>query len=110
MRFETTVGKHSTSCRVDHDDGRWMASCYITAERTLYNVMVCQDFRGQGVGKFMMREVMKLPQHPTNLTCAPFGAGCLTVDQTQSFYEKFGFVPVGQSSYGVPMQLAELGS
>lgn len=105
MKLETSESRYGIRVSITHDDGRPMARCYVALPcRTLLNVETYPSFTRQGVGKFMMQEVMKLPQHPTNLTCAPFGSHRLTMDQTQNFYERFGFVPVGKTSGGVPMQ------
>lgn len=109
MLLEISEGKYGVRVNVIREDGRYMGGCFVSIpNRTLYNVVTDHEFRRQGVGKFMMQGVMNLPQYPTNLTCVPFGDGCLSVEQTMSFYEKFGFVPVGKPrTYGVPMQYVD---
>lgn len=107
MRFEASESSSHVSCTVIHDDGQYMAQCTIYKHnQTLYNVFTYPDFRKMGVGSFMMREVMKREDHPRKLIAAPFGSDCLTIEQTINFYQKFGFIPIGSSNCGQPMEYA----
>ncbi|MDE1905090.1 MAG: NUDIX domain-containing protein [Rhodospirillales bacterium] len=79
------------TCSVGTD----IASCskLCIPSRKLHNMRVDPFYRGLGLANFMMKTVMAMPNHPTQLTAYPDRDSSMNVSQLVNFYGKFGFVP-----------------
>lgn len=68
--------------------------------RKLHNFSIIPEYRSLGYAKALMDEIMKLKEHPVQLTANSENNSSLTQKQLVDFYSSYGFVPMDNAIFG----------